>query len=106
LLRRARADVRPAPRRHRAGRHGRDRDGRLARGVQAPVRRGENASERSVAGYALPARSWNDRKGPCMATLAYSHEEIAPRELKPTLFELDGISRATVEAHYKLYQGY
>jgi Fe-Mn family superoxide dismutase len=41
-----------------------------------------------------------------MATLAYSHEEIAPRELRPTLFELDGISRATVEAHYKLYQGY
>src|SRR5437870_5718146 len=41
-----------------------------------------------------------------MATLAYRHEEIAPRELKPTLFELDGISRATVEAHYKLYQGY
>src|SRR5258708_35549415 len=41
-----------------------------------------------------------------MATLAYQHEEIAPRELKPTLFELDGISRATVEAHYKLYQGY
>jgi superoxide dismutase, Fe-Mn family len=41
-----------------------------------------------------------------MATLAYQHEEIAPRELKPALFELDGISRATVEAHYKLYQGY
>ena len=41
-----------------------------------------------------------------MATLAYQHEEIAPRELKPTLYELDGISRATVEAHYKLYQGY
>jgi superoxide dismutase, Fe-Mn family len=41
-----------------------------------------------------------------MATLAYQHEEIAPRELKPALFELDGISRATVEAHHKLYQGY
>jgi Fe-Mn family superoxide dismutase len=41
-----------------------------------------------------------------MATLAYQHEEIAPRELKPALYELDGISRATVEAHYKLYQGY
>ena len=37
---------------------------------------------------------------------AYSHEEIAPRELKPALFELDGISRETIEAHYKLYQGY
>jgi Fe-Mn family superoxide dismutase len=35
-----------------------------------------------------------------------SYEEIKPRELKPGLLELDGISRATVEAHYKLYQGY
>ena len=33
-------------------------------------------------------------------------EEIAPRELKPALLELDGISRETVEAHYKLYEGY
>jgi len=33
-------------------------------------------------------------------------EEIKPRELKPALYELDGISRASVEAHYKLYQGY
>ncbi len=32
--------------------------------------------------------------------------EIAPRELKPALLELDGISRASVEAHYRLYQGY
>src|SRR5918994_1099070 len=35
-----------------------------------------------------------------------SDEEIRPRELKPALLELDGISRASVEAHYKLYQGY
>jgi Fe-Mn family superoxide dismutase len=41
-----------------------------------------------------------------MATLAFNHEEIAARELKPALFELDGISRESVEAHYKLYQGY
>jgi Fe-Mn family superoxide dismutase len=41
-----------------------------------------------------------------MATLVYNHEEIAPRPLKPGLLELDGISRATIEAHYKLYQGY
>ncbi len=33
-------------------------------------------------------------------------DEIKPRELKPALFELDGISRASIEAHYKLYQGY
>ena len=38
--------------------------------------------------------------------LAYNHDEITPRELKPALLELDGISRETVEAHYKLYQGY
>jgi superoxide dismutase, Fe-Mn family len=41
-----------------------------------------------------------------MSTLAVNHEEIVPRELKPSLFELDGISRESVEAHYKLYQGY
>jgi Fe-Mn family superoxide dismutase len=38
--------------------------------------------------------------------LAYNHAEIAPRELKPALYELDGISRQTIEAHYKLYEGY
>jgi superoxide dismutase, Fe-Mn family len=32
--------------------------------------------------------------------------EVAPRELKPALFELEGISRQAVEAHYRLYQGY
>ena len=41
-----------------------------------------------------------------MATLVFNHEEIAARELKPELLELDGISRASVEAHYKLYEGY
>jgi Fe-Mn family superoxide dismutase len=41
-----------------------------------------------------------------LATLAFNREEITPRQLKPTLLELDGISRASVEAHYKLYQGY
>src|SRR5688500_19633501 len=34
-----------------------------------------------------------------------SYEEIRPRELKPALLELDGISRASVEAHFRLYQG-
>jgi Fe-Mn family superoxide dismutase len=41
-----------------------------------------------------------------VATLAYQYEEIVPRELKPALLELDGISREAVEAHYKLYEGY
>jgi superoxide dismutase, Fe-Mn family len=42
---------------------------------------------------------------PFMA-LAYNHEEISPRELKPALYELEGISRETVQAHYRLYEGY
>jgi Fe-Mn family superoxide dismutase len=41
-----------------------------------------------------------------LATLAFNHEEIVARALKPRLYELDGISRESVEAHYKLYQGY
>jgi superoxide dismutase, Fe-Mn family len=41
-----------------------------------------------------------------MATLVFNHEEIAARELRPEVFEMDGISRAAVEAHYKLYEGY
>jgi Fe-Mn family superoxide dismutase len=39
-------------------------------------------------------------------SLAYDYVEIAPRELKPALYELEGISRQAVEAHYRLYQGY
>jgi Fe-Mn family superoxide dismutase len=38
--------------------------------------------------------------------LAYNLDEIAARELKPALYELEGISRETIEAHFKLYQGY
>jgi Fe-Mn family superoxide dismutase len=41
-----------------------------------------------------------------VATLAYNHQEITARQLKPQLLELDGISRESVEAHYKLYEGY
>ena len=41
-----------------------------------------------------------------MATLAFNQEEIIARDLKPALLELDGISRQSVEAHYKLYEGY
>src|ERR671936_1861970 len=39
-------------------------------------------------------------------TLAFKFEEITARELKPALYELEGISRATIEAHYRLYEGY
>jgi len=35
-----------------------------------------------------------------------SAEEIAARPLKPELLRLNGISRVSVEAHYRLYQGY
>ena len=41
-----------------------------------------------------------------MSTLAFNRDEIAPRQLKPALLELDGISREAVEAHFKLYEGY
>ena len=41
-----------------------------------------------------------------MTTLAFNREEIAPRELRSEALELDGISRESVEAHYKLYVGY
>ena len=33
-------------------------------------------------------------------------EEIAPRQLDPRLLQLRGISRTSVEAHHRLYQGY
>ena len=46
------------------------------------------------------------RKGVPLATLAFRYDEISPRELKPALYELDGISREAVEAHYTLYEGY
>ena len=39
-------------------------------------------------------------------SLAYNHSEIAARELKTALYELEGISRQAVEAHYRLYEGY
>ena len=41
-----------------------------------------------------------------MSTLAFQFEEITARELRPEVYELDGISRAAIEAHYKLYEGY
>jgi superoxide dismutase, Fe-Mn family len=38
--------------------------------------------------------------------LAFQFEEITARDLKPALYQLDGISRETIEAHYRLYEGY
>ena len=35
-----------------------------------------------------------------------SFTDVSPRPLAPALLDLDGISRVTVEAHYRLYQGY
>ena len=39
-------------------------------------------------------------------SLATNHTEVVARELRPAVYELEGISRQTVEAHYRLYQGY
>jgi Fe-Mn family superoxide dismutase len=41
-----------------------------------------------------------------MSALAFNFDEITARPLKPALLELDGISRATIESHYTLYEGY
>ncbi|MDX6480914.1 MAG: superoxide dismutase, Fe-Mn family [Gaiellaceae bacterium] len=41
-----------------------------------------------------------------MSTLAYRFTAISPRPLRPEALQLDGISRASIEAHYKLYEGY
>jgi superoxide dismutase, Fe-Mn family len=41
-----------------------------------------------------------------VSTLAFNSEAIVPRELKPAVYRLDGISRETVDAHYRLYEGY
>src|SRR4249919_609695 len=46
------------------------------------------------------------RKESTLSELAFNREEITPRQLKPALLELDGISRESVEAHFKLYEGY
>jgi superoxide dismutase, Fe-Mn family len=35
-----------------------------------------------------------------------SYETVRPRELKPALLELHGISRVAVEVHHELYRGY
>jgi Fe-Mn family superoxide dismutase len=53
-----------------------------------------------------PVQASHQETQDTMSTLAFRFEEIAPRELRPELYELHGISRATIEAHYKLYQGY
>src|SRR5438105_14840397 len=53
-----------------------------------------------------PGQASHQETQETMSTLAFKFEQIAPRELRPELYELDGISRATIEAHYKLYQGY
>src|SRR5437879_12716618 len=62
----------------------------------ADARRGEDMLRAAVT----------HRRGGSMATLAFQFEEIAARELKPELYELYGITREAVEAHYKLYAGY
>jgi superoxide dismutase, Fe-Mn family len=43
---------------------------------------------------------------PSVVELWMSIRELKPRELRPELLELDGISRATIEAQHRLYVGY
>jgi Fe-Mn family superoxide dismutase len=41
-----------------------------------------------------------------VSTLVFNSEAIVPRELKPAVYRLDGISRETIDAHFRLYEGY
>ncbi len=68
--------------------------------------RGQRAGIRPWGNDKLPPEPQERRHRTTMATLAFNHEEIAARELRPELYDMDGISRASVDAHYKLYQGY
>ena len=43
---------------------------------------------------------------PSTAAVWMSIQELKPRELKPALLELEGISRESIEAQYRLYEGY
>src|SRR2546421_6844023 len=72
---------------------------RMASGVQDMLRAAPDTPQ-PFQGRSLSRTQRRDM------AIAYNHEEITARELKPALYELDGISRETVEAHYKLYQGY
>src|SRR4026207_1359320 len=74
-----------------------------------------NGYERAGAGDALPAPPPRGIRGegyaPPRSRLAHGGKmsdfvEIRPRDLRPALLELDGISRTSIEAHYRLYQGY
>ena len=59
---------------------------------------GDCASERIRAVIATRCTS--------VGPLSPNRTRTSARELRPELLEMDGISRASVEAHYKLYQGY
>src|SRR5205823_7739019 len=79
---------------------------RVDRRLQRLVRVGERGQ---LVGHGVFSFRWSSGGGYARArsmSLAYDHVEIAPRELKPALYELEGISRQAVEAHYRLYQGY
>ena len=75
-------------------------DRRLERSVAVRERR--DLESHSLAPFVL----FRGRYPPSACQLVFEYEQIAPRALKPALLELDGISRAAVEAHYKLYEGY
>src|SRR4029077_4022903 len=71
------------------------------------TRRADRAVQRPSRGLLSAAARLRRRIcSALVSTLVYRFEEIAPRPLRPEVYELDGISRASVEAHYKLYEGY
>jgi Fe-Mn family superoxide dismutase len=39
-------------------------------------------------------------------SLTYDFAPVIARPVRPELYDLEGISRQTIEAHYRLYQGY
>ena len=47
-----------------------------------------------------------DASLPSTVAVWMSIPELRPRELKPALLELEGISRASIEAQHRLYEGY
>ena len=118
----ARAGARPTPSRPAPCSGCRRRPGGACRGGSASSARRSSARARRMRTAAPEARRaprssfwlrshWRICSAPqpgiwSEETMATTYEEITARELKPALFELDGISRETIEAHYKLYQGY
>src|SRR5215813_11455562 len=77
-------------------------------GSSASYAYGRSGSAKAISGAPFACCAALRRRicSALVSTLVYRFEEIAPRPLREEVLELDGISRASVEAHYKLYEGY